>query len=128
MIARTIVGYALINTFTFAVDLSVLVGLHGGAHWPLGISITTGYAVAFALSYLLNRWLNFRSRAPLGPQIAVYVAVVLANYGLLIVGLGDGLTHLGLDYRLSRITAAAGEAVFMYCAMRWIVFRDVLPA
>src|SRR5437588_12159775 len=90
MIARTIVGYALINTFTFAVDLAVLVSLHGGAHWPLGLSITAGYAVAFALNYVLNRRLNFRSRAPLGPQVAIYVAVVIANYGLLILGLGAG--------------------------------------
>ena len=46
MIARTIVGYALINTFTFAVDLAVLVSLHGGAHWPLGLSITAAIVAA----------------------------------------------------------------------------------
>ena len=128
MISRTVVGYAVINSFTFAIDLALLVGLHSGAGWPLGLSITVGYVVAFALSYVLNRWLNFRSRAPVGPQVAVYVVIVVANYALLILGVGDGLTHLGVDYRVSRLAAAGCEAVFMYCAMRWIVFRDVLPA
>jgi len=127
MIRRTVIGYAVINSCTFGVDLALLVGLHSGAGWPLGLSITVGYVVAFALSYVLNRTLNFRSRAPVGPQLVVYVVVVIANYAALILGVGDGLTHLGVDYRVARVAAAACEAVFMYCAMRWIVFRDVLP-
>ena len=127
MIPRTVIGYAVINSCTFGIDFAILVGLHSGAHWPLGLSITIGYVIAFALSYVLNRWLNFRSRAPVGPQVAIYAVAVIVNYVVLILGLGDGLTHLGVDYRIARVTAAAGEAVFMYCAMRWVVFRDVLP-
>jgi hypothetical protein len=29
------------------------------------------------------------------------------------------------DYRLARIAADACEALYMYAAMRWLVFRDV---
>ena len=32
---------------------------------------------------------------------------------------------LGADYRLARIAAGACEALYMYAAMRWLVFRDV---
>ena len=32
---------------------------------------------------------------------------------------------LGLDYRLAWVVAGACEALYMYAAMRWLVFRDV---
>jgi hypothetical protein len=55
----------------------------------------------------------------------VYAAVVTVNYLAWILGVGDGLAALGLDYRLARIVAGACEALYMYAAMRWLVFRDV---
>jgi hypothetical protein len=47
------------------------------------------------------------------------------NYLVWILGVGDGLTALGADYRLARIAAGTCEALYMYAAMRWLVFRDV---
>jgi len=123
---RHFAGYVVINSTTFSIDLLLLTTLHGAAHWPLAAAITVSYATAFTLSYALNRRFNFRSHAPVGGQFVVYAAVVVVNYLALILGVGDGLTHAGVDYRVSRVTAGACEAVFMYCAMRWLVFRDVL--
>ncbi len=115
-------GFAVINGFTFGVDLTILSLLHG---WlPLWLAITIAYACAFGLSYALNRTFNFRSHAAVGPQLTVYVIVVVINYLAWILGVATGLTALGLDYRLSRILAGGCEAVYMYCAMRWVVFRD----
>ena len=124
----SLIGFAVINGFTFTIDLGVLTTLHGGLRWPLPVSITVAYLTAFALSYLLNRVLNFRSHGAVGPQIAVYIAVVIVNYLVWILGVGDGLAALGLDYRLARIVAGACEALYMYAAMRWLVFRDVQRA
>ena len=121
----SLLGFAVINGFTFAVDLAVLTTLHSGLRWPLPVSITVAYSTAFGLSYLLNRVLNFRSHGAVGPQVAVYAAVVIVNYLVWIIGVGDGLAALGLDYRLARIVAGACEALYMYAAMRWLVFRDV---
>jgi putative flippase GtrA len=121
----SLLGFAVINSITFAVDLGLLTTLHGGLRWPLPVSITVAYITAFGLSYLLNRALNFRSHAAVGPQVAVYAAVVVVNYLAWILGVGDGLAALGLDYRLARIAAGACEALYMYAALRWLVFRDV---
>ena len=121
----SLLGFAVINSCTFAVDLGLLTALHGGLRWPLPVSITVAYITAFGLSYLLNRTLNFRSHGAFGPQVAVYTAVVIVNYLAWILGAGDGLAALGLDYRLARIAAGACEALYMYAAMRWLVFRDV---
>jgi len=105
----------------------VLVTLHSALHWPVPVSLTLAYSTAFALSYTLNRAFNFRSHAPVGPQLTIYVPTVIANFVIFILGVGDGLTHVGVDYRLARIIAGCGEAVFMYCAMRWWVFRERRP-
>ena len=85
--------------------------------------MTVAYASAFAASYFLNRILNFCSHAPVGPQIAVYVVVVAVNYLAFTLGVSTALSALGVEYHLARILAGACEAVYMYSAMRWVVFR-----
>jgi len=43
---------------------------------------------------------------------------------VILLGVGGGLTALGLPYQASRIITAACEGVFMYCALRWVVFAE----
>ncbi len=124
IVPPSLLGFAVINGFTFCVDLSLLTIMHSALGWPLWLSITLSYATAFCLSFVLNRALNFRSHHAVGRQFAVYLVVVTVNYFALILGVGTGLTALGLDYHLARVAAGACEAVFMYCMMRWVVFRD----
>jgi putative flippase GtrA len=123
VVPASLLGFAVINGFTFGVDLALLTALRSGAGLPLWLAIGVAYAGAFGLSYLLNRVFNFRSHAPAGPQVAVYVVVVVVNYLVWILGVGAGLAALGVDYRLARVAAGVCEAVSMYCAMRWVVFR-----
>ncbi|MFF2088427.1 GtrA family protein [Nocardia sp. NPDC058176] len=123
VVPATLLGFALINSFTFGVDLMLLTAMHGGLGLPIALSITLAYIVAFGLAFVLNRTFNFHSHAPMGKQAAVYAVVVLVNYLAFILGVGSGLTALGLDYHLARLAAGACEAVYMYSAMRWIVFR-----
>lgn len=123
VIAPTFLGFCLINSFTFGVDLVLLTSLHGLLNVPYPVAVTVAYACAFGLSYALNRYFNFRSHAPVGPQLAIYVVVVVINYLAFILALSSALTALGVDYRLARMTAGACEAAYMYCALRWLVFR-----
>jgi putative flippase GtrA len=88
------------------------------------VSVALAYLAGAGLGYLLNRSLNFRSHGAVGPQVRVYAAVVTVNYLAWILGIGAGLPALGVDYRLARIIAGACESVYMYAAMRWLVFRD----
>jgi putative flippase GtrA len=123
VVAPTFLGFALINGFTFGVDLLLLSALHAGLGLALPMAVTGAYACAFALSYYLNRTMNFQSHAPVGPQLVVYVVVVVVNYLTFILGVSSALTALGVDFRLARILAGGCEAVYMYSAMRWVVFR-----
>jgi putative flippase GtrA len=122
-VAPTFLGFVVINGFTFGIDLLLLTALHGGLGIALPIAVTLAYGCAFALSYVLNRTLNFRSHAALGPQVAVYVVVVAVNYLAFILGVSSALAVLGVEYHVARISAGACEAVYMYIAMRWVVFR-----
>jgi putative flippase GtrA len=123
VVAPTVLGFGLVNGFTFAVDLMLLTALHGGVGLPLPVGVTVAYSCASTLSYVLNRVLNFQSHAAVGPQFAVYVAVVVVNYVALILALCSGLAAVGVEYHAARIIAGACEAVYMYSAMRWVVFR-----
>jgi putative flippase GtrA len=123
IVAPTFLGFCLINGFTFGVDLAILTGLRSGLGLPVPVAVTAAYVCAFALSYVLNRTFNFQSHAPVGPQVAVYVVVVVVNYLAFILGVTSALAVVGVQYQLSRIVAGICEAVYMYCAMRWVVFR-----
>jgi putative flippase GtrA len=123
VVAPTVLGFCLINGLSFGVDLAILTGLHSGLRLPVPIAVTVAYACAFALSYVLNRTFNFQSHAAVGPQVAIYVVVVVVNYLAFILGVSSGLAAIGVHYQLSRLVAGSCEAVYMYCAMRWVVFR-----
>lgn len=124
VVAPSFLGFALINGFTFGVDLLLLALLRGGLGLPVPLAFTIAYVLAFGLSFVLNRALNFRSHAPVGPQAGLYAVAILLNYLAFILGVGSALTAIGLQYLLSRVVAGACEAAFMYSAMRWIIFRD----
>jgi putative flippase GtrA len=121
--APTVVGYVVINGSTFVLDLALLTVLHARLGIALPVAFTIAYLTAFGASFVLNRWLNFRSHAPLGRQALVYAGVVAVNYLAFILGLATALSALGLEYLLARIAAALCEAVYMYAALRWVVFR-----
>jgi putative flippase GtrA len=127
LVPASLLGFVVINGFTFGVDLALLTLLRSAVQLPLWLSVTIAYCAAFGLSYLLNRALNFRSHAAVGPQIAVYVAVVAVNYLVWILGVGAGLSLLGVEYHVSRVIAGACEGIYMYCALRWLVFRNAAP-
>ncbi len=127
IVPPSLVGFAVINGFTFTCDLAMLTVLHGVLHWPVPAGITGSYGTASGLSYLLNRTFNFHSHGAVGRQVPIYIAVVIVNYLAWILGVGAGLAALGVSYQLARGVAAVCEAVYMYTAMRWVVFRDAMP-
>ena len=124
VVAPSLVGYLLINLCTFFIDLGLLGVFHGPFGWPAPVAVTLSYGTASATSYVLNRVLNFRSQEYVGRQFLVFAAVSASNYLIFVLGLTDLLYVAGLHLQLSRVIAACCEAVYLYCMMRWVVFRD----
>jgi putative flippase GtrA len=86
--------------------------------------VTLSYGTASVISYVLNRVLNFRSHDDVGRQFPLYVAVSASNYLIFVLGLTDLLAAVGVYFELARTIAALCEAAYLYCMMRWVVFRD----
>jgi putative flippase GtrA len=124
VVPPSLLGYLLINLCTFCLDLGLLTVLHGTLGWPLPVAITVSYGTASGVSYTANRVLNFRSHGALGTQLPLYLAIMVSNYLVWILGLTDALAAFGVEYQIARIIAALCEAGYLYAAMRWIVFRD----
>jgi putative flippase GtrA len=125
VIEPNMLGYLLINLCTFCIDLGLLGLLHGKERLPIPVAVTISYGTASLISYVLNRVFNFRSHAEVGRQLPVFLAVSASNYLIFVLGLTDLLSTVGVYYELARVLAACCEAVYLYCMMRWIVFRDV---
>jgi putative flippase GtrA len=123
IVAPSFLGFAIINGFTFSVDLGLLSLCHGVLKWPYPAAVTLSYLTAFALSFVLNRAFNFRSHEALGPQTTKYVVAVAINYAVFVLGVGDALTAIGVEYQLARTLSGLCEGLYMYCVMRWVVFR-----
>jgi len=126
VVPPNVVGYLLINGCTFGLDLGLLTTFHGGFGLALPIAVTLSYGVASLVSYTCNRILNFRSHGNVGTQLPLYVVILTINYLAFILGLVDGLAALGVEYQVARVLAACCEGVFLYCCMRWLVFRDAM--
>lgn len=123
IIPATAIGFAGLSLFTYSIDLLVLSLAFDVFGLPYPAAVTIGYAIAFGLSFLLNRWLNFQVHGHVGRQTGRYVLTVLANYVLFILLLASMLEAIGTHYLLARMLAGACEAVFMYLMMRLFVFR-----
>jgi putative flippase GtrA len=126
VIPPNVVGYLLINGCTFGLDLGLLTLFHGGFKVWLPLAVTLSYSIASLVSYTCNRIFNFRSHGSVGTQLPLYVGILVINYLVFILGLVDGLNALGVEYQAARILAACCEGVFLYCCMRWLVFRDAM--
>ena len=124
VVEPNLLGYLLINLCTFGVDLALLGLFHGREKLPIPIAVTLSYGTASLLSYVLNRVFNFRSHADVGRQLPIFVAVSASNYLIFVLGLTDLLSAVGVYYELARIIAACCEGVYLYCMLRWVVFRD----
>jgi putative flippase GtrA len=125
VVEPNMLGYLLINLCTFGIDLGLLGLFHGKEGLPIPVAVTFSYGTASLISYLLNRVFNFRSHAEVGRQLPVFVAVSASNYLIFVLGFTDLLAAVGVYYELARIIAACCEGVYLYCMMRWVVFRDV---
>lgn len=124
VVEPNMLGYLLINLCTFGIDLGLLGLLHGKERLPIPVAVTISYGTASLISYILNRVFNFRSHADVGRQLPVFVAVSASNYLIFVLGLTDLLSAVGVYYELARILAACCEGVYLYCMLRWVVFRD----
>lgn len=116
------VGYVALGLVTFAVDLALLVMFDRLTPVPLAVAVVISDVLAWGLHFQLNRTLNFRSQAAVGPEAMRYGLLVVACLGLS-AGITTAAAALGVGVAVSRIAAGGILALFGYAACRWWVFR-----
>jgi putative flippase GtrA len=117
------VGFAVLGTFTFAIDMAVLAALKTWAtSVPLPVDVAIGYLCAFGLNYVLNRTVNFKSHAPVGGQVLRFTVITLADLAFT-TGVTTWLADVGVPFPVARVGAACCVGLFTYVGARFWVFR-----
>lgn len=122
-IPLTFIGYALINSFTFCVDMVLLWLTHGQLHIHYPVAVTVSFGLAAALAFVLNKVLNFRAHGDLARQSGKYTFVIVSNYVIWILLFSWLLEWLGVHYLIARFVAACCEGLYIYLLSRAWVFR-----
>jgi putative flippase GtrA len=120
------VGFAILGTFTFLIDMAILTAMMRWTALPLPVDVGVGYLAAFGLNYALNRTMNFRSHAPIGGQVLRYGVVMLADF-LFTTGTTTWLADVGVPALVARVGAACCVGLFTYVGARFWVFRKESP-
>ena len=102
-----------------------ILGLSSLLHWFYPVAVTVGYAIAAVYSFLLNRWLNFQAHGHVVQQGAGYMAGVVSQYVIFILGLSSLLHWFGVNAELARVISACCEGIYLYVFIRLWVFRGV---
>ena len=121
----TFIGYAIINGSAFSLDMTCLWVFYNHFHWFYPVAVTIGYAIAAVYSFLLNRWLNFQAHGHVVKQGAGYMAGVISQYVIFILGLSSLLHWFGVNAELARVISACCEGIYLYVFIRLWVFRGV---
>lgn len=127
LLPPTFIGYALIQTTAFAIDMAFLSLFHGNAQISYPVAVTLGYVIAACIGFIINRWLNFREHGDLGKQSGKYAVVIVTNYLIWILAFSSLLEWAGVQYQISRFTAACIEGIYIYLLMRFWVFPKRSP-
>ena len=122
-ITPELVGFVILGTFTFLIDMAILAGLKTWAPAvPLPVDVAAGYLCAFGLNYVLNRTVNFKSHAPVGGQVLRYTVITLLDLAFT-TAVTTWLADVGVPFAVARVGEACCVGLFTYVGARFWVFR-----
>lgn len=122
-VPRDMVGYVILGLVTFVLDLLLLLALHQWTPMPLGVAVLIADIAAWSLNFWLNRTLNFRSSARMGPQAMRYSLVIWGDLAISAI-VTSVLAGLGAPLVVARTVAGGAITCFGYLTCRFWIFRD----
>lgn len=107
-----------------AVDFVLYVGLTELAGWHYLMSATAAFCAGLATVYLFSIFWVFRERRlrRTSHEFAVFAAIGIAGLGLTACALFLLVDILGIDYRVSKIVAAALVFLFNFGCRKFFLF------
>ena len=122
---RDMIGYAILGLVTFVIGLALLLLLDWSTPLPLAGAVLLSDGAAWSLNFWLNRTLNFRSRARVGPQAARYGLVICGDLAIS-AGVTTVLAGVGVPVPVARTIAGGVITLIGYLTCRFWIFRDRL--
>lgn len=118
--------FALVGAVNTVVDLTIFSFLFYLLTWHLLLANATGFVIAAACSYVLNKAWTFADKSRGGEAIRRGVAFLgVATAGLAIGSLIIWLAALVLPPILAKLTSIGGTFLWNYTVSRRWVFRPV---
>lgn len=123
VLPQTFIGFALINSTTFLIDIALLSLSVRLLEIPYTLAVAVSFGTAAAIAFGLNKILNFRSHGEIGRQSGKYVLVLVSNFVIWLLGFSTFLNHIGTPPEIARISAGLCEGVYIYLLSRLWVFQ-----
>jgi glycosyltransferase involved in cell wall biosynthesis len=114
--------FAASSLIAFGVDTTALLGLNA-VTGNLAVSVVGARLVSATTNFTLNRRTVFRSRGPLAPQIAKYVALACVLLAASYAGLW-AMTTLGLPLLAAKLLTDLALWLASYAIQRSVVFSQ----
>lgn len=113
--------YLLVGGLAFLIDVGLLALLHEVLHVPLTISTPTAFLLSFALTFVLQRTLTFKTDARVFSSAVKYTLLVIFNT-VATTGIVAGSAALGLPWMWGKVIAVASTTIWNYFAYRYWIF------
>lgn len=121
---HNLVRYLFVGGSTFALDLGLLVLLHGKLNIRIGIATTISYWVSISYNFTLNLKWTFSSseKKKFHKHILSYGILLGFNYLFTLVFVSVG-SHF-INYAICKVIAVAMQTVWTYPIYKYVVFAD----
>ena len=116
--------YLLVGATNSIVGYGVIFGCMYLAHLSPEMSNVIGYAIALAVSYMLNRHFTFNSTQKRRAEILRFLFAFAIAYSLNFAALLVLIHPLGLHEGISQIVAGGVYVAFSYLINKYYVFRN----
>ncbi len=117
-----LVRYLVVGGSTFAIDLGLLVFLHGAEGVWLPLATAIAYCVSIVYNFCLNRWWTFSAseKKSLHQHIAPYVILLGCNLVFTVIFVSTA-SHF-INYALAKAISVAIQTTWTYFCYKHFVF------
>jgi putative flippase GtrA len=123
---NSVIRYLIAGGLSFLVDFGLLALLHEGLRWPTWIATAIAFVVSFAFTYSVQRFFAFEARAPHGPAIAKYAALVVFNL-VATTAIVSAVDLSAMTWAGGKVIATVVTTIWNYFVYRYWVFAGSSP-
>lgn len=119
---HNLVRYLVVGGSTFAIDLGLLVLLHGAEGVWLPLATAIAYCIAIIYNFCLNRWWTFSASENKSVREHIIPYSILLGFNFLFTVLFVSLLSHFINYAVAKVLAVAIQTTWTYFCYKHFVF------